>query len=215
MTFAIIIILAGLFLYLFISKKSSYYLIFSLYMLSLSAITISSFMYMAKSSAFQLSIQLDFYIYEWLAGLKLPIPLLSRIYTASVALFMLASLLIIKKLKQPGATLSFILFMSIVLFTSTNDIEVSKQLYILTNSTGNQISRTFWREISTCINIYTEFLFLYFTIYPLIVLTIKAVRSKIYLNRNHSIILLLLLTAIHGFAYITLKINYSGVWFSK
>lgn len=215
MTFAIIIILAGLFLYLFISKKSSYYLIFSLYMLSLSAITISSFMYMAKSTAFQLSIQLDFYIYEWLAGLKLPIPLLSRIYTASVALFMLASLLIIKKLKQPGATLSFFMFMSIVLFVSTNDIEFSKQLYVLTNGTGNQISRTFWREISTCIDIYTEFLFLYFTIYPLIVLTIKAVRSKIYLNRNYSIILLLLLTAIHGFAYITLKINYSGVWFSN
>lgn len=205
-------IVIGLILYPYIIRKNSYYLIFSMYMLSLSAIIFSSFIYISKSTVFQFPFRIDYLIYTHLSMLRLPIPLISRLYNISIALFLLSSYLSIKKLKQSSGFVSFMMYLSIILFILINDVSFSKYLHIMTSSAPNLISRTFWREIIFTINLVTEILFLFFTAYPIIILIVKTVRSKIYLNRRHSIILLSVLSVIHGFVYITLKITYSGVW---
>lgn len=215
MVFPISVIVIFILFYFFVGRKSSYSLIFTMYMLSLSAIIISSFMYISKSTAFQFPFQTDYYIYTQLSRLKLPIPLLSRLYTTSVSLFLMSSFLTIKKLKQPKKTSSFFIMLSILIFVVANDITVSKYLHVMMSSTQNPISRTFWREISVTINLYTEILFLIFIIYPIIILIVKSVRSKIYLNRRYSLLLLFFIGIIHIFVYITLKVNYAGIWFSN
>jgi len=215
MTSTIVFVIFSAALYFFIARKNSHYLNFSIYMLSLSAIILSSFMYISKSTVFQFPFQLDYHIYSYLSTLKLPIPLLSRLYNASVSLFMMSSLLSIKKIKQPKPGILFLGLIAIMTFVLANDVAVSKFLHVMMNSAPTQISRTFWREIALTINVFTEILFLLFVTYPIIILIVKAVRSKIYLNRRYSIMLLCLLSVIHGFVYFTLKISYYGIWFSN
>ena len=215
MTISVSIVITAIIVYFVLSRKNSYYTIFSLYMISMSMILLATFMYTSKSTVFRFPFQFDYYIYSHLSKIRLPIPALSRVYSSSVLLFMLSSLMTIKKLKQPRYISSFFAILCLAIFLLVNDISFSKYLHIMINSSPNQISRTFWRELYMTKNLYTEVVFLFFSLYPIIVLIVKAIRSKIYLNRKYSIITLVFLTVIHGFVYITLKITYSGIWFSN
>lgn len=211
----VILITALVILYLFVSKRNSYHLILSMYMASICAILFSCFMYISRSTVFQFIFPFDYYIYSQLYKIKLPIPLLSRLYSASVALLLLTSFITIKKLKQPKSISSFFMLMSIVIFVMANDISISKHIHVMINNAPTQISKTFWREISFVINLYTEILFLIFMVYPIIILLVKTVRSKIYINRRYSLLLFGLVTVAHGFIFLLLRKTYAGIWFSN
>ena len=212
---SILLLALAIAFYFLIARKGSYYLIFSMYMISLATILLAAFMYMSRSSVFQFPFRIDYYIYLQLSKLKLSITLLSRLYNISVSLFMFSSFLVIRKIKRLSPLATFFSALSIIVFLQANDISVSKYLHVMINSAPSLISRTFWREMTFTINVYTEILFLIFTVYPIIILIVKVIRSKIYLNRRYSIILLNVLSVIHGFVYITLKKTYAGVWFSN
>lgn len=214
MVYSLSIALICCFLCIFIAKKKSYHYIFLMYILSLCAIILTSFMYISKSAVFQFMFQFDYYIYMQLAKLKLPISTLSRLYNMSVALFMISSFLMTSRIRRQSSLASFFSVLGIVAFVQLNDVTVSRYVHIMKNSAPNPIKQTLWRDLSLVINMYTEILFLIFTVLPIIILIVKAIRSKIYINRRYSIMLLSIVSVIHGLAFLILRKSYSGIWLS-
>jgi len=212
--YSLTVVVAGTLLYLLFLKKSSHFSGFPLYMLSLSAIVVSCLMYAYTSYVFQFRFQLDQYLYLKLSGLKLPIRVLSRFYNLSVAFFMFSSFLTIKRLQKYSYLKSAIAVLCIILFVQLNDIDTAKYVHIMANRTDSTITRTFWNEIAMCIKLYTEILFLYFILYPVIILIAKSVKNRIYLNRRNNLFLLAIVSVIHGYAFLTLKSSYAGLWCS-
>lgn len=215
MFISVLIVCIGTILYFFLEKKNSYYQLMAMYLLTISAILLSAFLYTSKTTVYYSPIRFDYKLFSWFSKIKLHIEYISRIYNASIALFMAASLSMLRKITKIRWRWVFLLLTLILAFTVINDFVFSRWLFLAINAAQPGLQKSFWSNIPEWTLVFTESLFFFFLLAPLLALLIQIIKNKIYLNRKYNLFLLTVLLIIHGFIYFILKKIYANIWFSN
>ena len=205
---SVLIVTFGAVIYFIIDKKNSYYRIITLYLFSICAILFSAFLYASKTNLYPYNQGLDYMLLSYFSKIKLHITNISRMYTLSIAMFMLSSLLLLRKITKMHTVINILLASLIAVFVLVNDFSFTKFLYIKTI-----LNPVFWNNVLSLCSQFTETLFWIFLILPIPILFVQCLKNKIFLNREYNMFLLTAVIILHSFVIFVLRKTYANIWF--